>query len=309
MRPHPWLVVVFVGALIGLVFAGLSTYDFVQHLRSAGAQPALLVRAGRQQGDGLDGLSVAMMSEYSSVLRARVWGGIPIALPAMAVFAFIGCFAVDLLLTRRKDDPRATAFARARRRAAGGRLADHAVHLADPARLDVHDVRVDLHRERALPGGGHALWRRAGAAGRAGGTVPVHGAAANPAGGDGTADGAGGGGGGAPEAGEATRGRLPSRARARRPGEHPGSSRPRSAWAWGSSCCRCSCTWRWRRITAGRFVGTCGGLARPADTYGVMVRVGHERGSRAGARDPRSAVPGVLGVREAARTHRGWRAS
>ncbi len=32
MKPPPWLVVVLVGALIGLVFAGVSTYDFVEHL-------------------------------------------------------------------------------------------------------------------------------------------------------------------------------------------------------------------------------------------------------------------------------------
>src|SRR5262245_2163672 len=51
-----------------------------------------------------------MMSSYSSVMRTRVWGGVLISLPAMAVFAFIGLFAVDLLLTRRKNDPRATAF-------------------------------------------------------------------------------------------------------------------------------------------------------------------------------------------------------
>jgi uncharacterized membrane protein YfcA len=43
-------------------------------------------------------------------MRSTVWGGIPISLPAMAVFAFIGVFAMDLMLTRRKDDPRATGF-------------------------------------------------------------------------------------------------------------------------------------------------------------------------------------------------------
>ena len=32
MRPSRWLIVVLVGALVGLFFAGVSTYDFVQHL-------------------------------------------------------------------------------------------------------------------------------------------------------------------------------------------------------------------------------------------------------------------------------------
>ncbi len=51
-----------------------------------------------------------MMSSYSSVFRTSIWGGIPISLPAMAVFAFILFYGMDLLLSRRKDDPRATAF-------------------------------------------------------------------------------------------------------------------------------------------------------------------------------------------------------
>ena len=32
MKPHPWLMLVLAGALVGLTFAGFSTYDFVQHL-------------------------------------------------------------------------------------------------------------------------------------------------------------------------------------------------------------------------------------------------------------------------------------
>ncbi|HWU86435.1 MAG TPA: vitamin K epoxide reductase family protein, partial [Kofleriaceae bacterium] len=110
MRPHPWLVVVLAGALLGIVFAGLSTYDFVQHLdrQVHSLHCSFVPGAGKEAG--VSGCQVAMMSEYSSVLRSRVWGGIPISLPAMAVFAFLGLFALDLLVTRRKDDPRATAF-------------------------------------------------------------------------------------------------------------------------------------------------------------------------------------------------------
>jgi hypothetical protein len=49
-----------------------------------------------------------MMSPYSSVLRGRIWGGVPISLPALSVFAFLVFYALDLALTRRKADPRAT---------------------------------------------------------------------------------------------------------------------------------------------------------------------------------------------------------
>jgi hypothetical protein len=110
MRPPAWLIVVLVGAALGLVFAGVSTYDFVQHLDRQVHTLHCSFIPGMSHGTGESGCQVAMMSAYSSVFRTRVWGGIPISLPAMAVFAFIGCFAVDLMLTRRKHDPRATGF-------------------------------------------------------------------------------------------------------------------------------------------------------------------------------------------------------
>jgi uncharacterized membrane protein len=110
MRPPTWLVVVLVGAAVGLVFAGVSTYDFVQHLDRQVHSLHCSFIPGMGHDTGTSGCQVAMMSSYSSVFRTHVWGGIPIALPAMSVFAFIGFFAADLLVTRRKDDPRATAF-------------------------------------------------------------------------------------------------------------------------------------------------------------------------------------------------------
>jgi uncharacterized membrane protein len=92
------------------LFAGVSTYDFVQHLdrQVHGLHCSFIPGMGAETG--ASGCQVAMMSPYSSVLRERIWGGLPISLPAMAVFAFIGFCAVDLLLTRRQGDPRATAF-------------------------------------------------------------------------------------------------------------------------------------------------------------------------------------------------------
>src|SRR5215510_2174858 len=110
MRPPAWLVVVLVGALAVLVFAGVSTYDFVQHLDRQVHSLHCSFIPGMGHDTGTSGCQVAMMSSYSSVFRTRVWGGVPISLAAMAVFAFIGFYAIDLLLTRRKSDPRATAF-------------------------------------------------------------------------------------------------------------------------------------------------------------------------------------------------------
>ncbi len=49
-----------------------------------------------------------MMSPYSSVLRTKVWGGLPIALPAMGIFAFLIWRALDLML-RQADQRKAAA--------------------------------------------------------------------------------------------------------------------------------------------------------------------------------------------------------
>lgn len=110
VRPPTWLIVVFVGAFVGIVFAGISTYDFVQHLDRQVHSLHCSFIPGMSHGAGESGCQVAMMSPYSSVLRTKVWGGIPIALPAMAVFAFIAFYGLDLLVTRRTGDRRATGF-------------------------------------------------------------------------------------------------------------------------------------------------------------------------------------------------------
>jgi uncharacterized membrane protein len=108
-RSRPWLLVVLVGAAVGVVFAAVSTYDFVQHLdRQVHNLHCSFLPGVSHSGES--GCQVAMMSPYSSVLRGRIWGGVPIALPALSVFAFLVFYALDLALTRRKADPRATGF-------------------------------------------------------------------------------------------------------------------------------------------------------------------------------------------------------
>lgn len=111
MKPHPWLLLVIVGATIGLVFAGVSTYDFVQHLdRQVHSLHCSFIPGMGHSGTGESGCQAALMSTYSSVFRGKVWGGVPIALPAMSVFAFLLLAAIDIGITRRKDDKKATLF-------------------------------------------------------------------------------------------------------------------------------------------------------------------------------------------------------
>lgn len=111
MRPHPFLVLALVGALLGFVFAGVSTYDFEQHLDRQVHNVHCSFVPGLDDADtGGSDCEVTLMSPYSSVLRSSTWGGVPISLPAMSVFAFLLFFGVDLLVGRRQKDRRATGF-------------------------------------------------------------------------------------------------------------------------------------------------------------------------------------------------------
>ena len=110
-RPHAFAIIIVVGALIGLLFASVSTLDFARHLDRqvhdvyCSFVPGL---AGPERGES--GCQVTLVSPYSSVFRTSVWGGVPISLLAMGVFAFILFFTVELVLTGRQRDPRATTF-------------------------------------------------------------------------------------------------------------------------------------------------------------------------------------------------------
>jgi uncharacterized membrane protein len=278
VKPHPWLVVVFVGALIGVVFAGLSTYDFVQHLdRQVHSLHCSFVPGGKAHG--ASGCQVAMMSEYSSVLRARVWGGIPIALPAMAVFAFLGCYAIDLMLTRRKDDPRATGFlALAAALPAAVSLMMLFISLTRLGTTCVMCVSVYIASALCLAGG-IALWRRAVRLDRAGG-APLEEAAPRrpkrePHGGEPAFTGAG------VDPVAATEPALDQgRARPLEPSTRgPAAGNQFLAAAFGVGVVFVAVPVLVYLAMApdhGRFIGTCDGLAKPEDTYKVMVRVDHQ---------------------------------
>jgi uncharacterized membrane protein len=100
--PRKTLIAFGLFALAGVVFAGISSYDFIAHLdRQVHAITCSIVPGlAPQDASGSSGCHAALMSPYSSVLRDYTWGGIPIALPALGVFAFLLFRAVDLLLRK-----------------------------------------------------------------------------------------------------------------------------------------------------------------------------------------------------------------
>ncbi len=101
MRATPFLVLTAVAALAGLVFAGVSTFDFVQHLdRQVHGITCSFIPGLDAPSLAESGCHTTLMSPYSSVFRQTIWGGLPVSLPAMAVFAFLLFRTVDLMVNR-----------------------------------------------------------------------------------------------------------------------------------------------------------------------------------------------------------------
>jgi uncharacterized membrane protein len=94
----PWLVAL--AAVLGCFYAASSTQSFITWLDGQEHAISCSVVPGAEGEVGSTGCRTAMLSPYSSVFRTSLWGGIPISLPALAVFAFIAAFAVYLGLKR-----------------------------------------------------------------------------------------------------------------------------------------------------------------------------------------------------------------
>ncbi|MEZ4269948.1 MAG: vitamin K epoxide reductase family protein [Myxococcota bacterium] len=103
-----WLVVI--GSTLGILFASVSTYDFVQHLdrQVHGVHCSFVPGLGNPDISGTSGCQATMMSPYSSVWRQTLWGGLPISLPAISVFAFLLFLAFELIASGRSNHRQAT---------------------------------------------------------------------------------------------------------------------------------------------------------------------------------------------------------
>jgi uncharacterized membrane protein len=104
----PWsgisLIAFVVFAAVGTAFSLASAHDFVAHLDrqvhsvTCSYIPGLSDSAGSLSS----GCYTVMMSPYSSVLRQSTWGGVPIAIPSLGVFAFALFWGIGLIVRRRE---------------------------------------------------------------------------------------------------------------------------------------------------------------------------------------------------------------
>jgi uncharacterized membrane protein len=95
--PRGPLLVALAGALVGALFSALSTSDFMQHLdRQVHAIHCSFI-PGAAKDIAESGCRTVMMSPYSSFFREQLWGGIPVSLWSLAVFAFLVYRSAHLL--------------------------------------------------------------------------------------------------------------------------------------------------------------------------------------------------------------------
>jgi hypothetical protein len=104
--PSPANILLLASAVAGFIFSAVSTYDFAQHLdrQVHGIHCSFIPGLSEADISGATGCHVTLMSPYSSILREMVWGGIPIALPSMAIFAFLAWKALELWLQKRTSE-------------------------------------------------------------------------------------------------------------------------------------------------------------------------------------------------------------
>jgi uncharacterized membrane protein len=99
-----------VGSLLGLLFASYSTMDYAEHLDRGLHDVHCSFIPGAPPTGEAEACRAAMYSPYSALFRESMWGGVPISLFALGAFAFLGGFAVYLLLARERAPKIALVF-------------------------------------------------------------------------------------------------------------------------------------------------------------------------------------------------------
>ena len=95
----PFIALSAVGAALGAVFSAVSTSDFISHLDRQVHSIHCSFIPGAAAELGESGCRTVMMSPFSSLLRESLWGGLPISLLAVAVFAYLAMHSARLLVS------------------------------------------------------------------------------------------------------------------------------------------------------------------------------------------------------------------
>ena len=98
-------------ALLGVFFASYATLDFANHLdRQVHGIHCSFLPGVETAASESSGCQVTLMSRYSSVFRTHLWGGLPVSLPGMALFAFLGFWGAYVLTTGRHRERSVAVF-------------------------------------------------------------------------------------------------------------------------------------------------------------------------------------------------------
>jgi uncharacterized membrane protein len=104
-------VLALVAAILGLIFAGYSSYDYIQHLdRQLHAVHCSFVPGLAAATEVDNACRTAMYSAYGAMFRGTWWGGIPVSLFALGVYGFFAAFATGLLVNGPNISRRAYQF-------------------------------------------------------------------------------------------------------------------------------------------------------------------------------------------------------
>ena len=99
-----------IGSFLGLLFASYSTMDYAEHLDRGLHDVHCSFIPGAPPTSEAEACRAAMYSPYSALFRESMWGGVPISLFALGAFAFLGGFALYLLLARERAPKAALVF-------------------------------------------------------------------------------------------------------------------------------------------------------------------------------------------------------
>ncbi len=92
-----------VASALALIFAAYSTYDYAEQLdRQVHAVHCSFIPGLPVSTDAENPCKAALFSAYSAIFRGTFWGGVPISLFALGVFAFTTGFAFYLWMARQR---------------------------------------------------------------------------------------------------------------------------------------------------------------------------------------------------------------